>query len=364
MSNYKDILKKGWHPEKEGTTFKGQMKSLVGRGDSDARSRNHTARPITALQDPSTFGPPPIRRSTGTPSPPVSRPLSTTSPTSSHHPPSAAQHIATEEPVPPPKQYRVNTTGLCTSNLPPPPIRRDNTGNSAPTTSAAPAKPTPPRLPPRLPPRNTTPSSPAAAPSLPTRTESLTSPISLNQGAINRLGAAGISVPGLGIGRSSSTSAAEPVQAPALNELQSQFSRLGNSHSPSPPPAAPTQGTTLEQKRAALQTAAAFRQSPSSVSISDARAAASTANNFRQRHGDQVASGMRTAGSLYGKYGGHLNQQDSASESSVGQAVSAASMLSKKKPPPPPPPKKPQTFRSGESAGTPPPIPLTTRPQF
>jgi hypothetical protein len=23
--NYKEILKKGWHPEKEGTTFKGQM---------------------------------------------------------------------------------------------------------------------------------------------------------------------------------------------------------------------------------------------------------------------------------------------------------------------------------------------------
>lgn len=27
MSGYKDILKKGWHPEKPGTTIKGQMVS-------------------------------------------------------------------------------------------------------------------------------------------------------------------------------------------------------------------------------------------------------------------------------------------------------------------------------------------------
>lgn len=33
--NYKDILKKGWHPEKEGTSLKGQIKGLVGRGDTD-----------------------------------------------------------------------------------------------------------------------------------------------------------------------------------------------------------------------------------------------------------------------------------------------------------------------------------------
>ncbi|KAK0623611.1 hypothetical protein B0T14DRAFT_427367 [Immersiella caudata] len=342
--NYKDVLKNGWHPEKEGTTLKGQVKSLVGRGDSDTRSRSHTARPLTSLQDPSSFGPPPVRHSradssTGTPSPPISRPLSAASPTSPHHPPSTTQPITAEEPAAPPKQYRVNTTGLSTSNLPPPPIRRDGTGNSAPGPSAPSTKPTPPRLPPRLPPRNTA-------------------------TAINRLGAAGISVPGLGIGRSSSTSTSEPIQAPALNELQSQFSRLGNSHSPSPPPAAPTRGTTLEQKRAALQTAAAFRQDPSSVSMSDARATASTANNFRQRHGDQAASGMRTVGDLYGKYGGRLNQQDGANESSMGQAVPAATMLAKKKPPPPPPPKKLQAFRGEDSAGTPPPIPLATRPQF
>ncbi|KAK0646410.1 hypothetical protein B0T16DRAFT_413366 [Cercophora newfieldiana] len=355
-SKYKDILKKGWHPEKEGTTFKGQMKSLVGRGDSDTH-RSHTARPLTSLQDPSSFGPPPVRHSrtgssTSTPSPPISRPMSTSSPTAPYHPPT--QPVTAEEAPAPPKQYRVNTTGLSTSNLPPPPTRKDGTITSAPHSPASPAKPTPPRLPPRLPPRNTT----ATPPSVPARSESPRNSTPLNQGAINRLGAAGISIPGLGIGRPGSTS--DPVQAPALDNLQSQFSRLGNSNSPQPPPAVPSQGTSLEQKRAALQTAAAFRQDPSSVSISDARAAASTANNFRQRHGDQVADGMRTAGNLYGKYGARLNQGDGPAESSREQPqASATAALAKKKPPPPPPPKKPQPFR-GEA----PPVPLATRPQF
>lgn len=29
MSKYKDILKNGWHPEKEGTTLKGQVVSYL-----------------------------------------------------------------------------------------------------------------------------------------------------------------------------------------------------------------------------------------------------------------------------------------------------------------------------------------------
>jgi hypothetical protein len=287
--------------------------------------------------------------------------MSTSSSSSSHHPPPAAQPLATEEaPTAPPKQYRVDTTGLSTSNLPPPPIRRDGTGGSVPLSPAS-TRPTPPKLPPRLPPRNTTsPRPPAAPPVLPTRSESPYNPISLNQGAVNRLGTAGISVPGLGIGTPKSTS--DPVQAPVLDDLQSRFSRLGNRQSPSPPQA-PDEGTSLEQKHAALQTAAAFRQDPSSVSISDARTAASTADNFRQRHGDQVATGMRTAGNLYGKYGGRVNQQDGSDESSMGQVVSAAGLLPKKKPPPPLP-KKPLAFRGEDGGGTPPPVPLATRPRF
>lgn len=195
----------------------------------------------------------------------------------------------------------------------------------------------------------------------------------LNQGAIDRLGAAGIKVPGFGIGTSSTASGSSQAQtlappppftdspgADQLNKLQSRFSRLGNSQSqPSP---TPDQGTLLEQKRAAVQTAAAFRQDPSAVSLSDARAAASTANNFRQRHGEQVSTGLRSPSSLYGKYGGRVNQHDGNEENSMGQAASAAALLAKKKPAPPPPP--PKRFGGGSGGETPPPVPLATRPQF
>lgn len=364
--DYKEILKKGWHPEKEGTTFKGQMKGLIGRGDSDTARRDHVARPITSLPDPKSFGPPPRR--TGSPSvappPPLSRPASTSSATTPYRPPTSAQQPSPteDEPPAPPKQYRIDTTGLSTSNLPPPPIRRDGTGNYAPPTTSS-YKPAPPALPPRLPPRNI-----SSPPALPTRSASPsantnTDPVALNQGAISRLGAAGISVPGLGIG-SKPTSSSEPVEAPALNSLQSSFSRLRTSESPATA-AAPAQGTTIEQKRAALKTAAAFRQDPNSVSFVDARSAASTANNFRQRHGEQVVSGLSTAGSLYGKYGGQVGQRQEGggnNGSVVGQAMSAAAVLGKKKPPPPPPPKNLPVFRGGSGAETPPPIPVATRP--
>ncbi|CAI4217830.1 unnamed protein product [Parascedosporium putredinis] len=83
----------------------------------------------------------------------------------------------------------------------------------------------------------------------------------LNQSAVSRLGAAGVSVPGFGI-------------------------------SPSSP------------------------SGPSTVSFQDARSAASTANNFRQRHGDQVASAARTANSFNQKYG--------ISDRVQGTALSAA----------------------------------------
>ncbi|KAJ4354711.1 hypothetical protein N0V85_009598 [Neurospora sp. IMI 360204] len=90
LAGYKDkgkeIFKKGWHPEKEGTTLKGQVKGLLGRGE-DPRERyaDHQSTPIASLRDPASFPPPPKRRTAGdmTPPPPPSRPTST-NPAESH----------------------------------------------------------------------------------------------------------------------------------------------------------------------------------------------------------------------------------------------------------------------------------------
>lgn len=318
---------------------------------------------MSSLRDPASFGPPPQRHATGSSAgiapQPTSRPSPTSSFASPSHP-SQTAHAAEEAPAPP-KPYRVDTTGLSTAHLPPPPVRRDGTGSlTSPPPPYTPAvKPAPPSLPPRLPPRAN-----AGSPTPPTRIESPTGPGLLNQGAINRLGAAGISVPGLGIGSSnpSQTTPAAGTTAPQVSELQSRFSRLGASS-----PSTPEQGTTLGQKRAALQTAAAFQQNPGSVSASDARAAASTVNNFRQRHGDQVAAGLRGASNLHDKYGGHISQHDGGIDGvGEGRGATSAVALPAKKKPPPPPPKKPMSLnsRDGGDDAPPPPIPLASRPQF
>ncbi|KGQ09832.1 hypothetical protein BBAD15_g4838 [Beauveria bassiana D1-5] len=66
MSKFGDFVKNGWHPEKQGTTFKGQVKGLVGRGESkDDRNKDHVSRPLHTLTDPSSLPPPPQRRGTG-----------------------------------------------------------------------------------------------------------------------------------------------------------------------------------------------------------------------------------------------------------------------------------------------------------
>jgi hypothetical protein len=217
----------------------------------------------------------------------------------------------------PPVPFRIDTTGLSTANLPPPLGKKD--GADARTPPAA-TKPKP-GLPPRLPPRQDSTSSQTPASPPPKYSTTAAEPPAhkgiLNQGSLNRLGAAGVSVPGFGIGgkqplslptRTTPTRQTEPETTsplasnggPQLSGLQSRFSRMSTSSSNSE---VPSQGTTFAQKQAALRTASAFRNDPSSVSLSDARNAASTANNFRQRHGDQVASGWKSANSLNQKYG-------------------------------------------------------------
>ncbi|EEY16708.1 conserved hypothetical protein [Verticillium alfalfae VaMs.102] len=128
MPDFGSIVKGGWHPEKKGTTFKGQMKGLVGRGDKDKDEEraNHVSRPIASLRDPASFAPPPKRTADQPLPPPISR--TSTASSAAGGPPSyndsnryATQQqqygaVAEEEddtPAPP-KPYRVDTTGLST----------------------------------------------------------------------------------------------------------------------------------------------------------------------------------------------------------------------------------------------------------
>jgi hypothetical protein len=293
---------------------------------------------------------------------------------------------AEDEAPRPPQPYRVDTTGLSTSHLPPPPTRRDGADGRNPSPATSATRPGPPSLPPRLPPRGApAPKSPAAAP--PTSTTGRSSSY-LNEGAASRLGEAGVSVPAFGINRPSaqgSTQVQNPSLGPAntsqLNELQSRFARLGTSNAGASAPSVakePSEGTTFAQKQEALQTASNFRRDPTSVSATDARAAVSTINNFRQRHGDQVAAGAKQAGALNEKYGiagrvgalggnstaainGAGAEQSSTISSPANAIVGASAVLGKKKPPPPPA-KKPGLSHEDEQA--PPPIPMSTRPQF
>lgn len=329
------------------------------------------------LRDPSSFGPPPKRVGSSGNTSGVPSPTSGTPQYQSQTGQTYSVQQQTEEPAVEPKPYRVDTTGLSTAHLPPPPVRRgspDKREQAPPLPSSA--KPSgPPSLPPRLPPRSGS-ASPAQRQS-PVSTGGSQSSGYLNQGAIDRLGAAGISVPGLGIGGKappppparSPVTASSPSLPPKpssgqMNELQNRFSRLGTTSSQKEPSAAPTQGTTWAEKQAALKTASSFRKDPSSVSLADAKAAAATAHNFQQRHGDQVASGLKVANGFNQRFNNAgVNGQGTAASptSPIGQITG---IIGKKKPPPPPPAKKPQLSGTGNQGDGPPPVPIGTRPKF
>jgi hypothetical protein len=222
----------------------------------------------------------------------------------------------------------------------------------------------------------------------------------LNQSALNRLGQAGVAVPGLGVGRTASPPVpprrgmAPPPPAPRQNSASSNGPPppvpRQNSASPGAPPAAPaagsnsshlsalqnrfasmstsssaeqapSTGTSWADKQAAARTASNLRNDPSKVSVSDMRSAASTANNFQQRHGEQVASGWRTASGLNQKYGiaDRANGLAMSNVSSPPPLVGGA--VGKKGPPPPPPAKKKEL---GGSSDEPPPVPLSSKPKF
>ncbi|KUJ12703.1 uncharacterized protein LY89DRAFT_687673 [Mollisia scopiformis] len=411
MSGFKDTLKGGWHPKgKDGKSkeswrgdFKGidQVAGWMGKKKSPGEeASDHISRPLHTLKDPAAFGPPPknVKYHGG-----AALPNQTTPDTGGWGAPIPKEELEAKEreeqeaaereaeeaakPKPPPVPYRANTTGLTTSHLPPPPGRKDGADGRTPAAD----KPKPPGLPPRLPPRQNSNTLSSPPPSYSSANETDAHKGILNQGALNRLGAAGVSVPGFGIGAAktkptlpppSTTSPsrspapnASPVQASQLNELQSRFSRLSSSTAPKPE--TQSEGTTWAQKQAALKTASSFRNDPSSVSFSDARAAASTANNFRERHGEQVKSGWQSANKLNNKYGiadkvgayggvsspqtpepdNHQIEMHDNTNDTVVAAVAG------KKKPPPPPAKRTDLTNGGSSSPAPPPVPLSSKPK-
>lgn len=271
------------------------------------------------------------------------------------------------------------------SSFAPPPRRLVHGGTlEAATSSSVPAVPTArpkPSLPPRLPPRQNSNPGANAPPPPPTYNEATQSRTSshgeLNQSALNRLGQAGVTVPGLGIGttalppvpprRTAAANTPTPSLATATaNDLQmiGSQSRFTNISTPTLPAAAPATGTSWADKQAALQTANMLRNDPSQVKPSDLRGAATTANNFQKRHGDQVASGWKTASGLSAKYG-IADKVNNVGPSSMPPATQpftqgAVGTVVKKAPPPLPPKKK----VLAETPADPPPIPLSSKPKF
>ncbi|KAI4287419.1 MAG: hypothetical protein L6R35_003324 [Caloplaca aegaea] len=397
MDKIKGVAKEGWHPKDR------SIKQMLGREkDPNPQAKDHVSRPLATLKDPGAFGPPPknVNYHGGAAVPnaitPDRRGLG--APLSAHEirakeeaerRESQAMEEAARKPAPPPAPYRVDTSGLTTSNLPKPPVRHLGAGDQSPISIATPSTKPKPSLPPRLPPRQASApiaDSPSPPPPPPYSAISNNDPLqagNINQGTIRRLESAGVSVPGFGIGNnlrpergteptSTSTASAQRhgTANTQLSEMQSRVSKISTEAQDS---GWPDQGTTMAEKQAAVKTAQSFRNDPSSVSVSDARDTAAVANNFRERHGDQVNTGWRSVNAFNKKHDianriNTFSTQGSTSStagvsqdpsSSMTSPPSVASPIQKR--PPPPPPQKPSF--SGGSATSPPPVPFSSKPR-
>ena len=201
----------------------------------------------------------------------------------------------------------------------------------------------------------------------------------MNQGAVDRLGKAGISVSGLGIGQQSNPWKNERSQSAtsnrsdksSINELQSRFAKIKTPSSQDTATPRPEEGTTFAQKQQAFQTAQNFQKDPSSVSLADAKSAASTANNFRERHHEQITTGTQKANAwntkynLTGRMNTYLEKQGSPADEVASQPSTPApnGPYGRKAPPPPVPNKKPDMHSSSQGLHSPPPVPLGTKPR-
>ncbi|KAK5164594.1 uncharacterized protein LTR77_009800 [Saxophila tyrrhenica] len=293
MDKFKGIAKGGWHPSGDRPisreTWKSDVKGIATgkKKDPYEDARNHQSAPLTSLKDPDSFGAPPKHAGSfgstpATPSSPA-RPQQlggwgSVVPASTPRQQQKEEEEVAKEPSGP---YRTDTTGLRTDNLPRPPGRRDGAVQAPPTpprqtsmASPPPALPTrqsqsrqPQSRPPQaaqapapyLPPRMTENPDEFTPPPPPTYNEATQpeqrDPASLNTGAINRLGQAGVSVPGFGIG--SNSTGASSTQSPTitghtgqLSELQQRFSRMNTgSQNQAPSPSSNNTAAAAAQKK-------------------------------------------------------------------------------------------------------------------
>ncbi|CAP79055.1 Pc06g00620 [Penicillium rubens Wisconsin 54-1255] len=388
MSGLRNTIKGGWHPEgKEGGKeswrgdFKGinQVAGWMGKGnESNSDRSNHVSQPLSALKDPSAFGPPPKH---------TKYHGAAAAPNQANIQDPHRQEVAEAEeeqfqkPAPPPVPYRVNTSGLSTDNLPPPPVRRLDSASSASTSSISKSKP--PKPPPRLPARNGSPVSdppPAYSPA------PVLSHDYINQDATSRLANAGVSVPGFGIGQEKSSS---PAHTP-VNKLQSRFSQMGTSDSPSKlsgyasrftgsSPAAPS-----PPARPASNTSTSMNLEPA-----EPARGTSSVQDFRERHADKIDMGKEKWGGVTSRFNTFVEDRKFSAEAnkrvprppsrpvSMTQSNSAAgsptepdiqAQAQRKKAPPPPPPKRTEFRASPVDASSPsplgpPPVPHNTKPR-
>ncbi|CAI7638228.1 unnamed protein product [Penicillium manginii] len=280
MSGLSNVIKGGWNSDGKGgkkeswrndsRASKGinQVAGWMGKGkDTNESDRSdHVSRPLSSLKDPASFAPPPkhinyhgaaaLPNQTTPDRSGIGAPLTQTqvNEQNAHQEQAiAAEEEAAAKPKPPPVPYRVNTTGLSTENLPPPPVRRlDSPSPGSSTNTAATSKPKP-SLPPRVPPRNLPSQSqgdtppPAYSPVAPPPSDGY-----INQEATSRLASAGVSVPALGIGEENGQLQGHTTTGDApVNELQSRFSNMQTGPTsraaPPPPPARPS---TLQSAQA------------------------------------------------------------------------------------------------------------------
>ena len=257
------------------------------KNDPYESARNHQSAPLTTLKDPDSFGPPPKHTAyygsnPTTPTSAISQQPSgglgsqARAPTRRQQQEDEERQRQEEERARAPSvPYRADTTGLRTDNLPKPPVRRaDGAAPATPPRNSSPAsrtipprqQPQPPQrqgAPPTLPPRmneNPDEHTPPPPPSYNEATRSAQQEsATINTGAANRLGQAGVSVPGFGIGNSANET---PSQSPStqghssqLSELQQRFARMNSgTESQSSPPPTPTS--------AGAMTAAAVHKKP------------------------------------------------------------------------------------------------------
>lgn len=377
----------------------------MGKGkDSSSEASDHVSQPLSSLKDPASFGPPPkhihyhgaaaLPHETTPDRRGLGAPLSQNQiaeQNALHQQAIEEEEKAAQMPKSPPVPYRVNTTGLSTNNLPPPPARRLDSPSSASAASASVSAPAPasakpkPQLPPRVPPRNATTIPHSPSPPLPAYTATLPSASQgyINPEATSRLANVGVSVPSLGIGEAdASTPASSGAQGANINELQSRFSQMRtNSGSPSAAP----------QPHARTPIPSANRED-----------ALPPPQTFRERHADKIDMGKEKWGGVTSRFNTFVedrkfsanankriprppgpNSPSTSSNTITTHARATAetpnqpttnssleAQAQRKKAPPPPPPKRAEMRAAPANASptssashTPPPVPLNTKPR-